>query len=449
MPVGNKIKETIALNLWMKSSDSNIKGITNQLWNNYLEKNKNIRNKSAHKKFLEILLINIIQSKIINAKLSISLDKNQYAKTPKRYKHECQRYSIVNNIISFLAKEAYIIKYKASKPITHEFKARRPAILPLEKLNKLIENIKPEIIENEIPKETIILRKKVKNQQVEIDYNDDSTIKSYRMVLDNVNNIRSKTELCLYNVPKNIIEQCADSIKIFSSDDLNEVIFDKNGKSGIIRLRKTYLRRIFNKDFMHNGRFNGGVESLIKKELRRYICVLEDGKPNKTIEIDFKAMHIALLYHYKLKKDYRDDPYLKVCSSDKRKRKYYKSLMLISINSENEKKAIKAFRKKIGIDGKYKHVIGRLTNQNIKKMLSEIKLNHSEVKDYLNTGIGLELMFVDSKIAERILKEFSKRNIWIGVVHDSFIVKKSERPILKDIMNKSYNAETGFNPLKN
>ncbi len=65
---------------------------------------------------------------------------------------------------------------------------------------------------------------------------------------------------------------------------------------------------------------------------------------------------------------------------------------------------------------------------------------HNPISKYLckSNSIGLKLMFKDAAIAVDVINHFVKQGIPILSMHDSFIIEKSYKKELKNIMFKTY-----------
>ena len=70
------------------------------------------------------------------------------------------------------------------------------------------------------------------------------------------------------------------------------------------------------------------------------------------------------------------------------------------------------------------------------------------IKDLINTGAGLELMNIDSKIAEYVIKDFVKTDTPILTVHDSFIVPFGEEDRLEKLMEEAFVYVTNKNRIE-
>ncbi len=205
------------------------------------------------------------------------------------------------------------------------------------------------------------------------------------------------------------------------------------------QLKYELLHRVFNlESFAYGGRFYGAGHLELPKEIRKQYIKIND---NPTVELDFAALHIRMLYHL-IGIPYMDDPYTILCDSDD-DRKIFKLAQLIAINALDEKKAIMAIRNEFRKKGiKYD-----LTNESIGKLLTRFKEAHHPIAEFINTGKGRELQNLDSQITEIILVDLMNKNIPVLPVHDSYIVEEGYHGVLADKMIEAYERVMGFTPV--
>ena len=117
-----------------------------------------------------------------------------------------------------------------------------------------------------------------------------------------------------------------------------------------------------------------------------------------------------------------------------------KLLLLTAINAETPEKAFGAFRQQAesGSPGK------RLTNEQLNSMLNQLKRKHEPIAHKLASGAGIELMYVDSQITERLIERFTRHyQCPILTIHDSYIVPFGYDRILRREMQAAFEAVTG------
>lgn len=189
----------------------------------------------------------------------------------------------------------------------------------------------------------------------------------------------------------------------------------------------THLRRVFarGKDNL-GGRFYGGWWQSIPSKYRPHITI--DGK--KTLEVDFSTMSLRLLYSKEnIPVGFDRDLYdLGLTGNTKyltRARDLIKLYTNALLNDEG---------------GKY-----RLKKSELRELkLEHYQLNklvntyHKPVAHHFGTGVGLELMFLDSIIAQRLMTFFQHQGIVILPIHDSFIVPVGFELSLREQMKHEY-----------
>ena len=183
--------------------------------------------------------------------------------------------------------------------------------------------------------------------------------------------------------------------------------------------RNIFVKRVFNNSSWElGGRFYGGWWQQIDKDLRTDIMI--NNKP--TLEVDYKAMHVALLLS-EIGAGHDYDPYclnksVFLQSNSFDQRAAVKQLVLMAINAGDKKTAFSAFRS----DQPKGHLFKKLTNVELSQLLDAFIEQYPKLEPYLCTGKGLELMYTDSCIAEHVMGHFIKMGVPILCVHDSFVV---------------------------
>ena len=199
-----------------------------------------------------------------------------------------------------------------------------------------------------------------------------------------------------------------------------------------------WLYRVFNNGrFEEGGRFYGAEYQSLNEKERAEILI----NNNTTREVDYKAYHLRMLYHLE-GLDYKGDPYLDVTGIQELRTPVKKMVQMI-INAKTEYEAIKAFEKYLNEVTEIKNIVYS-NGLDGRELLRIITNTHKRIEKYFNTGIGVKLQFIDSKIAERILKHFTKKKIVCLCIHDSFIVEGQYLDELIEVMKREYKKENGF-----
>jgi hypothetical protein len=207
----------------------------------------------------------------------------------------------------------------------------------------------------------------------------------------------------------------------------------------VLRLVYEYTHRVFNrKSFKLGGRGFGAIHQRMPKHLRPYIHI--DGQP--TVELDYSAYHIRMLYHQK-GIDYRDDPY-EVCEGPEM-RKIYKAVGLIAINGDAKKP------RKVSGAIRYELIKRDIPipdgEKPIKRLINRFRDAHPQIADCLYNDKGVHLMNIDSRIMNNILMKLMDKEILGLSVFDSVIVAEQHQDCLYQVMMEEYEKEMGFKPI--
>ena len=198
------------------------------------------------------------------------------------------------------------------------------------------------------------------------------------------------------------------------------------------------LYRVFNDEsFSKGGRFFGAEYQQLKKEDRLLIQI--DNSP--VTEVDFKGLHLNMLYNFE-GIDFEGDPYTKI-NSNPELRPLLKKVALIAINAETKQQAINALNYELLKDYDL-YQIKKRYNLKTNELFSKFEDAHPTISKYLRSGVGIKLQNVDSRIAESVLKYFTKKEIPCLCVHDSFLVDEKYEDELCDVMKESYQKYLGF-----
>ena len=202
-----------------------------------------------------------------------------------------------------------------------------------------------------------------------------------------------------------------------------------------IQLHEKFVYRVFNRSsFELGGRFYGGWWQGISQENRGRIFM--DDWP--VSEIDYSGLHIALLYAEQ-NINYWDelgfDPYViptpDFVLSDHHCRDICKKLLLVGINSQNDRSTFGAFRQQAP-NGSYQK---RLTNPELLVILNSLRDLHPVISGSIASDAGIRLMNTDSHITARILDHFTQQAIPVLPIHDSYLIPYGMEHELTEAMN--------------
>lgn len=191
-----------------------------------------------------------------------------------------------------------------------------------------------------------------------------------------------------------------------------------------INFLRVGLRRIFARGGLERGgRFYDGWWQNVPSKYRPYITI--DGR--KTVEIDYSGMALRILYAREGKDIGDKDPY---------------AIGLPGEGNENKRPLIKEFVNAILNDDKGEFKLQKtelaLLGVTHSQLLKLVRERHHQVAHHFYTGIGLELMFLDSVIAEMVMHNLMNLGIVCLPIHDSFIVRSGFEQGLDLAMKKAF-----------
>ena len=173
----------------------------------------------------------------------------------------------------------------------------------------------------------------------------------------------------------------------------------------------------------------------MSEELRADIMINDE----PVIEIDFTAMHVALLTNLNGRDPYALDTTILPQRNIIDQRKVIKQIVMMAINAETRTKAFLAFRNRQATGS----VLKSLLSDELHKLLDAFIDQHPEIEPFLCTGKGLGLMYLDSRIAESVIEQLIDKSIPVLCVHDSFIVAHHQKNELLQAMEHACNQIIG------
>ena len=295
-----------------------------------------------------------------------------------------------------------------------------------------------ELTEEQPNQEVIILSKhdyiNDKKKRIQVDYEDTDfePIVEMRQQVQQYNALLWRTFIDIPTREEPVIEQ---------------PYWDKKaGKEKIRRVKLTqdnkFVRRVFYRaDWNLGGRFHGGWWQSIKEDWRKQIYINDE----TTIEVDYSGLHVNLLYGLQGIQPPLEDHYalehLLLDFTAGEQRKVVKGIVLNAINAATVKKAFQAYQ----VDQPSKSKERKLKHKQLHLLLDAFKEKHPTLGDSLGTDKGVELMNVDGRITTKIINHFTKKNIPVLTIHDSYVIPDIHPGELRTIMNKAVTEElNGF-----
>ena len=195
---------------------------------------------------------------------------------------------------------------------------------------------------------------------------------------------------------------------------------------------RVQLRRIFSRgDLNKHGRFYNGWWQSIPSIYRRHITI--DGY--KTSEVDYSNMSLRIVYALQgIERDVDDDLYDigldNWLGQDDPRRKLIKVFVNALMNDETGNyKLKKADLRTLG-----------LTHE---ELLALVLKAYAPIADQLTASIGMKSTYLDSQIAEIVIRTMQADDIVALPIHDSFLVRAGYQSWLEVVMEAAFRAVTG------
>ena len=449
-----------------------------ETWYRSNHTNINKKTLSDNKYHTKTLSINLIAANEELRYVSLSKNKNDYNNPDKKgnknkllgkeYVRNYVSYRTMLSVLDFFVESGYLTQYRGyyvrndNNSIGKGLRTRiYPTPLFISKLvtyvpvNKAYSSITydPNIIQ------LVSLTSKESN----------STI--FHNFIDNELTLKSRNLLNEYNgklTETNIQYQPNTSPLSITKNALEEPIAVERVTEDFRPINRSYLKRVFTKrndrqNFHCGGRYYaasvlGNSWQGITKSERSTLTI----NSKKTVELDYKSIHINLLYDLYLFNRIQSDPYEvyvdninetlfddELYVSDKIPRNISKLILLTAINAKNHKELLSSIRYEINYKDqkrthrKYKGVKESKWFKDLDNTVREVIASNSEIAEFLNSDKGIELQRWDSDIATEVLEHFTRKGIVCLPVHDSFIVEEQYEKELKTVMEDAYKDVTG------
>jgi len=409
------------------------------VWNQYFkeafpEGGRGNKAKSEPKKQFKVLLLDLYVAWLDDPELSIGVGMTYSA-----YK-ENPRYNalFISGKIIDVVNRAYEVGL-IDKETGSEISGMTTRIRASDKLTAIFSKSELtlfDMTEEQPNQEVIILSKhdyiNDKKKRIQVDYEDTDfePIVEMRQQVQQYNALLWRTFIDIPTREEPVIEQ---------------PYWDK--KAGLIKIRRVklsqdnkFVRRVFYRaDWSLGGRFHGGWWQSIKEDWRKQIYINDEA----TVEQDYSGLHINLLYGLQGLEPQRD-PYTLdnlLDFTDAEQRKIVKGIVLNAINAKSPKAAILAFRQ----DQKKGSIEKSMTDKQLQLLLDAFKEKHPSIADSICKDKGVELMEVDGRITAKVINHFTKKQIPVLTVHDSYITPHTHTGELRRVMNEVVTEElNGF-----
>ena len=255
--------------------------------------------------------------------------------------------------------------------------------------------------------------------------------------------VRMRTTLSRYN---DLLKNTHIDIRDLEIPLIVRQVMTKNGpQEQRIKITQSnkFVRRIFCEgSWESHGRFYGGFWQQLDEDTRARIFM----DHHETVEVDFKALHISLLYLCYVKEPFEAgrDPYSLACFDDYPEensvlRSRVKRLTLQAINAKTRESAFSAFRSQCKAGDPEK----RLANIELNDLLEAFLTEHPALRPYVSKGIANELMYLDGQITNYVINRLTQQGIPVLTIHDSYIVKVRDYASLRSAMYLAAASVTG------
>ncbi len=323
-----------------------------------------------------------------------------------------------------------------------------------------VAEVSPLMISQYHQAETIILKDEKKKL---IDYEETDETRKMRMQMQIINGILSKTLINMYMPDEALRDLNRRMItgKLPERDGhQSDPEDDEDEKTrGAIDFTSKSLSRIFNnRSFRNGGRLYCAWWQGVPRDYRKYIRI----NWMNTVEVDFSAMHINLIYWLQGVSVPDGDLYSLDGFPDGT-RDVVKQSLLTLINAKTRTKGMSSIREHISgvkvrlkvVDGKPLKVKKKIPEGDriilppgvkIEKVIEAFEEKHAAIKNWFFSGKGVELQYWDSEIAIEILLRLAEAGVPCLPLHDSFIVSHPQERGLRLIMNDAFYKITGRYP---
>jgi len=403
MPFIDKDPDAKSFNYTLDSSSAELTALVDKLF-----EETDLNRHKVHKNGLKLILLNLIVHK--GSKVLISRDNNSTSLA--RYNALDVGVTAINTVTDKLEKSEYI-HFITGKNLPYG-NGIRSSIQATDSLNTLLKPITLQLV----PSELVLIREGGSKKL--IDYT------------DTPRTVRIRKELTAYNkLIKSVNIELRDSSGLTVLKDLNHQVvqrkFIDNGELDI------QGRPLFNS----GGRSNSAWMSLSGSDERPNIFI--DGQP--TVEVDYQASAINVIYKVLTGAVYTGDPYTLSVGGIKIPRHLVKAIATISLNSNTVKGAVTAIGSKYGElasshkgdnQDKYKEYKSMKKRVKLKDILEAFLTKHYLIRRMFLRGkeVGNKVQCLESDLVFAVVNELTNRSIPTLTVHDSFIVKATDKATL-------------------
>ncbi|WP_224984481.1 hypothetical protein [Geomonas agri] len=402
------------------------------------------RKKDGYRINMKILILDLYQSLLCDPEqyLGYSRNDNSYTKTGADHpyiKNSRVTFDYLVGCIDHLWGKGVIRNkpggqfFNGPKKVSSFAAKMRPLHSFIDLVNTY--HLTPEMIGSFIEDEVLILRDKADDDGVKRKLPEPKNKEAKRMakIIRQYNILIERThvdvdvECMTYNDRDLLVAQLAD--------------MDVSKKRIVLRLSRKSVYRVFNNGSLkQGGRFYGGWWVSAPSIVRKYIAL--NGNP--TVELDFSAMHIHLLYakvgvNYAAKGEdaYTLEPGQYTLSNLDDDRDLNKLILLTAFNAKTPEKAASAVFDELRKEEKLYQFQVR-DHEPIKAKLALLKKKHPQISHLLASDQGRDLQYYDSCVIEKVIAHFTNKQIPVLTVHDSVICQVQHAEQVVNVMYRAF-----------
>jgi len=403
-------------------------------WAKEIDGQQRVKNQDQIKDQLTCFVLELFRTYQSHPKLAMSVsigNETISGYQHSRYKPHHITYKLLIHIFDFLQHDDVYIelplgeKGRVTGASSHQRSTRVRATKALIGLIKDFGINRYMICSFPMPPECIVLRAKKlegKKKGDDVEYDNTQFTLQARTNLERINSFLSQHHIDL---------KLTDEQQVELEERVKER--DEQDKHQYLDLTDKQLRRIFNQSsFQLGGRFYGGFWQRIPKKYRFLITINSE----HTEQYDYSGMHFAMMYANKDTEVPEGDVY-QLEGYNESLRGNIKQAFNIIINCDTVPKAIATIDNKIAKGDLSEELGGG------EQLLNAFKAKHPLIEEFIASGEGIKLQFIDSQIAELILLKGVENGVCILPIHDGFITTTRNVLLLKKLMEEAYQSVMG------
>lgn len=407
---GPSLEDSLLLDRHRTIESSELDALCRQMFSLIRSDQPNMRYVEDHQAILQLVLVNLFRADLLEETpyIAYQRDNNAFGPGTRYYELGIKR-APLKRVTDWLAAHDYTAGRKGIQYPDGGF-GRITRMRATPKLRKLFEKYswQSTMLKSKLRAEVIVLKD---SDKVEIAYADTPETKKMRRAVETVNEFLSTVRIHIRG-----------------------------------RLRPVgYYHRVFNQSsFAFGGRWYGHWILNLKNDpekagrfhtreqlVKRGLLTLNG---ETTVELDYHALHLIMLYHKMGLQAAYDDSYdLSQYGYGREYRSFIKKSAMCLINNDSEESARKAINSMT-----YSKEFRGLPAVDPVHLMRVLKEHYQHISHLLFKNAGASLQREDSEITETIMLHFVELGIPCLCLHDSYIVPRSSKNELIDTMVAAY-----------